>query len=286
MSDRNTKESITYRRMIAHDLTAAHALSQAVRWAHRRADWEVMLALGMGFVAEEDGVLAGTALCWKYGAEHAALGMIIVAPDLQGRGIGRALMDLVLEELGPRSIQLTATPAGQPLYEKLGFVSRGSVVNHQGTLRPVPPAPLAAGDRIRPAVPGDLPALASLAAGALGVPRDEVLAHLLEVGAGVLLEKEGQPLGFSMIRPFGLGHMIGPVVAPDAARAQALIGHWTTSHAGGIVRVDVSGDSELGPWVESLGLALAGPSVRMLRGAPPVPDGRLRQYAILNQAMG
>lgn len=286
MNDRNTQAEIAYRRMTARDLTAAHALSQAVRWAHRRADWEVMLAMGMGFVAEEDGVLAGTALCWKYGADHAALGMIIVAPDRQGHGIGRALMELVLDELGPRSIQLTATPAGQPLYEKLGFVACGSVDQHQGTLRPAPPVQLAAGERIRPATAGDLPALAPLAACALGVPRDEVLAHLLDVGAGVLLEKEGAPLGFSMIRPFGLGHMIGPVVAPDAASAQALIGHWAASHAGGIVRVDVSGDSGLGPWVESLGLALAGPSVRMVRGAPPAPGDRLRQYAILNQAMG
>ncbi|WP_338480475.1 hypothetical protein VRB67_09200 [Pseudomonas trivialis] len=38
--------------------------------------------------------------------------------------------------------------------------------------------------------------------------------------------------------------------------------------------------------VQSLGLALVGPSVRMVRGQAPVSDGTVKQYAILSQAMG
>lgn len=286
MSNQTNKAGVAYRRMTQADLASAHGLSQTVRWAHRREDWQFMHGAGTGFVAEENGVLAGTGLCWKYGKAHAALGMIIVAPGRQGQGVGRELMNLVLEELGDRCILLTATPAGQPLYEKLGFAPTGSVVHHQGAMRQTPPVPLAVGERLRPVAAGDLPVLASLAARALGMPRDDMLAQLLHVADGVLLEKDGVALGFSMIRPFGLGYMIGPVVAPDSGRAKALIGHWAAGHAGAIVRVDVTGDSGLSPWVESLGLALVGPSIRMTRGAAPTSDGTLRQYAILNQAMG
>ena len=290
MSHRTIHTGIACRRMSERDLAAAHTLTQAVFWAHRREDWQFMLDSGAGFVAEDaneaDGALAGTGLCWKYGAAHGALGMIIVAPDRQGQGIGRELMHRILEELGGRCIQLTATPAGQPLYEKLGFVPTGSVVHHQGTLRRMLAVQPAAGERIRPATSADLPALSRLSLRALGMPRDEVLAQLLNVADGVVLEKDGAPLGFSMIRRFGLGHMIGPVVAQDAERARALIGHWSADHAGGIVRVDVTGDSGLGRWLESLGLAVRGPSVRMARGRMPAPDGTLGQYAILNQAMG
>lgn len=283
----NQSTSVAYRRMTAGDLAACHGLSQAVGWAHRCEDWHFMYGVGTGFVAEDNGVLAGTGLCWKYGDAHAALGMIIVAPERQGLGIGRELMNLVLDELGERCILLTATPAGQPLYEKLGFVPTGSVVHHQGAMLPKPPTLLlAAGERIRSVVLGDLPVLALLASRALGMPRDDVLTRLLQVGQGALLEKDGAALGFSMIRPFGLGYMIGPVVAPDPARAQALITHWAAAYAGAIVRVDITGDSGLSPWVESLGLALVGPSVRMARGQPPATDGAVRQYAILNQAMG
>jgi hypothetical protein len=118
------------------------------------------------------------------------------------------------------------------------------------------------------------------------MPRDALLAQLLGVAEGAVLERDGVALGFSMVRPFGLGHMIGPVVAPDTGRAKALIAHWAATYAGAIVRVDVTGESGLSAWVASLGLPLAGPSVRMARGPAPASDGTVRQYAILNQAMG
>lgn len=277
---------ITYRRMTEDDLSSAHGLTQVVRWAHRLEDWQLMLRLGTGFVAEENGTLLATGLCWKFGNAHASLGMIIVSPERQGKGIGRELMNLVLEELGDRCILLTATPAGQPLYEKLGFVPTGSVVQHQGTMQRTLPLAPAAGERIRPVAAGDLPALAALATRALGMPREEMMAQLLGVTEGALLDKDGEALGFSLIRRFGRGHMIGPVVAPDAERAKALIGYWAQTYAGSFVRVDVTGDSGLSPWVESLGLALVEPSVRMARGQAPVSDGTVEQYAILSQAIG
>jgi predicted N-acetyltransferase YhbS len=281
-----TQTGITYRRMTETDLAPAHGLSQAVAWAHRREDWQFMLRAGTGFVAEDNGALAGTGLCWKFGSTHASLGMIIVAPERQGKGIGHGLMNLVLEELGGRSIVLTATPAGQPLYEKLGFVPTGTVDHHQGTMRPTAPPALPTGERIRPVAAGDLQALAALATRAVGMPRADLMARLLDEAEGVLIEKDGVALGFSMIRPFGRGHMIGPVVAPDTERARVLIAHWAARYAGSFVRVDVTGASGLGAWVESLGLALAGPSVRMARGQAPVADGTVGQYAILSQAIG
>lgn len=286
MIDQASNAAITYRRMNETDLSSAHGLSQVVRWPHRLEDWQFMLHVGTGFVAEESGALVGTGLCWKFGNAHASLGMIIVSPERQGKGIGRELMNLVLEELGDRCILLTATSAGQPLYEKLGFVLTGSVVQHQGMMQQTSPLALAAGERIRPVAAGDLQALADLATRALGMPRDEMIAQLLNVAEGVLIEKDGKALGFSMIRRFGRGHMIGPVVAPDTERAKALIAHWSASYAGSFVRVDVTGESGLSAWVEGLGLASVGPSVRMVRGQVPVSDGTVEQYAILSQAIG
>jgi predicted N-acetyltransferase YhbS len=286
MIDQASNTAIAYRRMSGDDLPAAYGLTQLVRWAHRLEDWQLMHRLGTGFVAEQNGSVIGSGLCWKFGDTHAALGMIIIAPEWQGRGIGRELMKLVLEELGERCILLTATPAGRPLYEKLGFVPSGTVDHHQGTLQQIPPLALAAGERIRPLAAGDLPALAALATRALGMPREQMLAQLLDMTEGALLEKDGEALGFSLIRRFGRGHMIGPVVAPDPERAKALIGHWAQAYAGSFVRVDVTGGSGLSPWVESLGLALVEPSVRMARGPAPVSDGTVEQYAILSQAIG
>ena len=286
MTHQTRNAGIVYRRMTGDDLPSAHGMTQAVRWAHRLEDWQFMHRIGTGFVAEENGTLVGTGLCWKFGTTHASLGMIIVAPERQGKGIGRELMNLVLEELGDRCILLTATPAGQPLYEKLGFVPTGSVVHHQGTMQKTSAVALPGGEHIRPVAAGDLQALAALATRALGMPREELMTQFLDVAEGVLIERNGEAIGFSMMRRFGHGHVIGPVVAPDTERARALIAYWAGAYAGSFVRVDVTGESGLSAWVESLGLALVGPSVRMARGQAPVSDGTVGQYAILSQAIG
>jgi predicted N-acetyltransferase YhbS len=148
MTSQTSNTDITYRRMTEDDLPSAHGLTQALRWAHRLEDWQFMHRLGTGFVAQKSGAVIGTGLCWKFGNTHASLGLIIVSSEQQGKGIGRELMSLVLEELGDRCVMLNATPAGQPLYEKLGFVPTGTVDQHQGTMQQTAPIALAAADPI------------------------------------------------------------------------------------------------------------------------------------------
>jgi ribosomal protein S18 acetylase RimI-like enzyme len=285
MTAQTTDTAINYRSMTEGDLAGAYRLSLAVRWPHRLEDWQFVHRLGIGFVAEENGALIGTALCWKYGKEHASLGMIIVSPEHQGKGIGRELMTQVLDELGNRCTLLNATPAGQPLYERLGFVPTGTIHQHQGTMLAAAPVALAAGERLRMIEPVDLPALAALASRALGMPRDGVLASLLDIAEGVVLERDGEAIGFSLMRRFGRGHVIGPVVASDSGLAKVLIAHWAAAYAGSFVRIDVTGMSGLGQWVSELGLAQVDTGVSMMRGALPRQDESIRQFAIINQAL-
>ena len=49
-----------------------------------------------------------------------------------------------------------------------------------------------------------------------------------------------------MMRRYGLGHAIGPVLAPDSERTAALLTRWTDPYAGASVRLDVTGTSGLG----------------------------------------
>src|SRR5439155_19575123 len=179
MTSQTTDTAITYRRMTESDLPAAHAQSQAVRWPHRLEDWQFVHRLGTGFVAEEGGAMISTGLCWKQGDSHASLGMIIVSPEHQGKGIDLELMNLVLEELGSRCMLLIATPAGQPLYERLGFVATGTIHQHQGMMAPSAPVAHAAGENIRLAEPGDIVKIIVLANRATGMSRDAVLKQLV-----------------------------------------------------------------------------------------------------------
>lgn len=81
-------------------------------------------------VAREDGQLVGIGRLLDDGALYAAIWDMIVLPGAQRRGVGRAILEQLLEHASTRTIVvLVATSAGRPLYEEHGFrvESGGSV---------------------------------------------------------------------------------------------------------------------------------------------------------------
>ena len=62
--------------------------------------------------------------------------MVIVDASMRGRGLGRQLMQEALAKAGARTCYLVATPEGLALYQKLGFVATGEIVQHQGKASP------------------------------------------------------------------------------------------------------------------------------------------------------
>lgn len=284
---------LRYRRFTPADIPAAHALSLALGWHYRPEDWQFSADTSTGYVAEENGVVVGTAMCWKFGADRASLGHIIVSSAHQGRGIGRALMDTVLGELGSRITFLHATPAGLPLYEKLGFSVCGSLGQYQGTVSGAEPVALLDDARLRAGTPVDLPHLVALDMRASGLDRAALLSSLLKRGESVLLEHDGEIVGFSVLRHFGRGYVIGPVVAPHSngdAHAKALIGYWLSLREHEFVRIDVPFGTGLPDWLIRQGLNRVDTCPKMVRNAPAAahdsasdPDYGL--YGLVSQAM-
>jgi GNAT superfamily N-acetyltransferase len=287
MKIQKSNSAIQYRRMTAEDLPAAHRLSLSVLWPHRLEDWEFIHALGSGVVAEDASGIIGTMMCWVHGADYASLGMMIVSPEHQHKGIGHELMTRLLHELGDRSIFLHATASGVKFCEDFGFVQTGWVHQHQGSVFRAPFVPLGAGERIRPVGPRDEAALADLSRRAVGMSRATVLRHLMDVADIVAIDQYGDLTGFAALRKFGHGYVIGPVVAPDAGRAKALIAHWAGTQAGTFVRVDVPGTSGLSPWLTDMGLVQVEATVHvMVRGDLPGTDPAVKRFALLSQSLG
>jgi len=288
-----SSQALHYRNFTAADIPTAHTLSMVCGWPHRPEDWQFAAEQGTGFAAEENGVVIGTALCWKYGTERGSLGLVIVSPEHQGRGIGRKLMESLLEELGPRITFLHATPAGRPLYEKLGFNVCDTLQQFQGNVGETLPVTLPDGERLRAATTADFPTLIELATRASGLERKTMLSALLEMGENVVLERDGEIIGFSNLRRFGRGLVIGPMVAmrsPDDLRAKALIGYWLNSREGQFIRIDVPSGSSLADWLVAQGLKCVDTSVKMVRNAPAAahqgaPDPVYRLYGLVSQAM-
>lgn len=276
---------LTLRPMSADDVAIATDLSREQGWPHRPEDWQLFLGLGEGIVAELGGKFAGTIMGWRYGETMATIGLVIVTHAAQGKGIGRALMEAMLDRFNGRTVVLNATKEGLPLYRKLGFVETGGIHQHQGPAPVVPLVDLIPGERVRPMGAADT-MLGELYSRASGMDRNNLLATLVDESKVVVLDREHEPVGFALFRRFGRGWSIAPVVAPDIGGAKALVSHWLGTKPGTFCRLDVDAKSGLSEWLDELGLPKVDQVVTMARGEAPVADPNVKVFGLAAQALG
>ncbi|MEL0254169.1 MAG: GNAT family N-acetyltransferase [Novosphingobium sp.] len=256
---------IVLRDMTEDDIPAVADLCFEQQWPHREEDLEKLLAIGGGLVAEADGKTCGTIMSWRFGQSFAMFGVIIVAGG---------------------TVLVNATDEGIPLYSKLGFVPMANILQHQGIAPVQPLVELRPGERVRPMGAADAGVLDALYSSATGMDRKAVLDALLADGNAVVLCREHVQTGFAVMRRFGRGWLIGPVVAPDATGAKALIAHWLGTQAGSFCRIDVPEATGLGDWLEGVGLPEVGHVTRMAFGPAPVPGDDVAIFGLAAQALG
>lgn len=255
-------------------LPGAQALSLAAGWPHRIEDWALNLSVSKGVAALEKGRVVGTALCSFHGPV-ATLNMIIVDEAMRGRGLGRQVMERVIALAGDREMRLIATEAGLPLYRKLGFVECGGVVQLHGLPQVTTPEhPVRTG-------PVDPRRLAEMDRAASGMERADLLSRIAETGE--TLSTEG---GFALLRLFGRGHVVGPVVARDATAARSLVAEGANHMVGRPLRIDVIEELGLAPFFEGLGLAVVGYGTSMVRAPRPRPASEYQTHVLISQALG
>jgi GNAT superfamily N-acetyltransferase len=280
------RRAIHYRPMTAADVANAHALSVALKWPHRLEDWAMLQRVAQGFVAEDNGRLIGSSFACHQG-DFTTIGLVIVSDDYQGQGIGRRLMDLALETVGPRTAVLNATLAGAPLYTKMGFKDFGLIEQRQGQASVRQTTALKAGEHCRALNTSDAPRLIELANAGSGLDRAAVLDDLLpDAEYGVGIESAGQLQGFALLRPFGRGLCLGPVIAQDAEQARHLIETLLNKVPYAFVRIDIAVASGLAPWLEAAGLKRVDTVTQMSTGAIPSAAEGVQQFALFTQAIG
>ncbi|WFU42878.1 GNAT family N-acetyltransferase [Bradyrhizobium sp. CB82] len=265
-------------------LEGALKLSQEMSWPYRIEDWDVALQLGYGFVLERAGTVIGTAAWWPYGDTHASAGMIIVAKTAQGRGYGARLMDALLASAHPRTIALNSTAEGITLYRRRGFVPTGVIHQHQGIPRQCHEPPRSG--LVRSMATSDFEAVAQLDREATGLERRRMLDRLIRSGDGYLLQRDGIARGYAISRLFGRGHVIGPVIAETPTDARALIEAALADLGRRFARIDTSATSQLGEWLEGIGLQRVSDATTMILGAQSPAAGPARTFALANQSFG
>ena len=304
------------------DLPGCLALARDRGWLPEEGKWRLLFDLAVVYgVRDSAGELAGVAVLTRYGAEFAVIGMMLVATRHGGRGLGRALMNRALADVGDAIVFLHATPVGRPLYEKLGFVPAGASHTYLGGFRPpataapaglapagsawagsatggpatagpatagpAPAAAAAAEGGSRSAGPGDLMAIRRLDARANGTDRALLVRRLPGFTEQLrVTERPGGITGYAGAYRGIAYTCIGPVIAETVDDAKTLIADVAGSIAGP-VRIDL-GDRhpQLREWAVGRGLTPGGSAALMVLGGRPLPGDRARCFAPLMRALG
>lgn len=274
------------RTMTTDDIPQVYAMSQALNWPHRREDWAIGIQLGEGVVIEEQGEVIGSAILWRWGDEAATIGLVIVANQHQGRGLGKQLMLALLEKVPGYNVRLHATEMGKGLYEKLGFVTCGKIMQYQTpSLNSVPTVQIPTGLTLSTATQDDQDRLVQMDQAAHGLYRPELIAHLIDDNQTVMLQDDAQQArGFASLRRFGRGWVIGPIIADSFHVAQALTAALMQGLKGEYLRMDTDAALPMAAWFESLGLSNVDSPVTMVRGDVWMPQG-MQAFGLMTQAM-
>ena len=269
-------------RLAPEDLDDTLALAADRGWQPDARKWALLLEVGEVYgVRAPAGGLAGSVTVTHYGSELAVVSMMLVRARFEGRGLGRRLMTHALERAGDATVFLYATPLGRALYEKLDFRVISAVTTSIGRFTAGPSGATRAAD------PGDLPAILALDAAATGIDRSELLTRYLGLARELrVLERDGAVQGFAAAAGTAERVVVGPLVAPDAHAARALIAD-VASASDAPVRLDVDARHDgLCEWARARGVEPADRAWLMVRGDRELPGARERLVLPASLALG
>lgn len=209
------------RALTPDDLPDLMALVKEAGWNQTPGDWKMMLALGNGRgLADPAGRIMASALTLPHGRNLGWIGMVLVAGKWRKRGYATRLLEDCITELreAGRVAGLDATPAGQPVYERLGFKGHQRISRWR---RPAatPNSKLVA--RAQPIGKDDLARIAALDSDIFGAPRPGLIEDLCArtTPMGWVADESG-----FLLHRMGLkARQIGPLCASDRATAERLL---------------------------------------------------------------
>ncbi|HUV62614.1 MAG TPA: GNAT family N-acetyltransferase [Sedimentisphaerales bacterium] len=230
------------RRMTMDDLSLGLRLTQQAGWNQIEADWRRFLSMEPDgcFVAEMDGSSVGTTTTCVFDGV-AWIAMVLVEKSVRGRGIGTGLLKHAIDYLKERNvktIRLDATPAGRPIYEKLGFVPEYELARYEG--KPVIDRPSSLVPR-----PSVLVAdITELDRRITGTNREKMLAKLFEEFPKLVrcVRRDNHVQGYVAGRPGANATQVGPCIA-TAGEGPSLLSHSLNRCMGKSVFLDVPLDN-------------------------------------------
>jgi len=223
----------------------------------------------------------GTVAFLRYDS-FAWIAMMLVDPQERGIGIGTELMQQALFALQSTAcVGLDATPAGEPLYRRFGFVNDSHFVRTKTTVEALRFGMKAGSARKMDAE--DFAAVLQLDREVFGADRGKLLTSLFARAPECCwIVRDGAKVrGYTFGRPGHLYRQLGPVVAEDSGTARALVAQCCSELDGTPLAIDaprLHGDWL--DWLGSVGFVEERPFVRMFRRGDAHPGTPAQQYAI------
>ena len=254
------------RPMTAADIPAGLGLCRASRWNQLESDWRIFLESprGGGFVATKNGSVVGTVTFIRYDT-LSWIAMMLVEQAERGTGIGSQLLEEAMAALENEScVGLDATPAGEPMYRRHGFVEGYGLVRMKATIESRRFEGTA--DRVRPMDSADLPDVFKRDRRAFGADRAGLLASLYKRApqCAWIARNGDELLGYCFGRPGHLYNQLGPIVAEREEIARELASRCLREHDEKPFVIDTPDDApEWLAWLQSSGFAEERPLLRM-----------------------
>lgn len=218
-------------------------------------------------VAEVDGKIVGSN-CLDERSPIAGVGPITVDPTGQNNGVGRKLMEAVLERVrerhtaGVRLVQAAFHNRSLSLYASLGFDVREplSCMQGQPLRRRIP------GCEVRAAAPSDLDAMTMLCRAVHGHDRQGEVVDAIHQGTAQVVERAGRITGYTTGIAF-FGHSMGETLTD----LQALIAAADSFEGPGVLVP--TRNAALFRWCLENGLRVVQPMTLMSMGLYNEPAG-------------
>lgn len=277
------------RRMEKGDLPDAMDIKNEEGWNQTLKDWEFLMnePSGTCLVATYRDKLVATVSAIGYDSHLAWIGMMLVRKEHRGQGLAKMLMRAIMERLQDYLvIKLDATPAGFPVYARLGFVSEYRIWRMTRSPLIQPSGPI--GD-LSVLVKKSLQDIIAYDKNTYGVNRKHLLKYLYQQSPhSVQVAGEKKSIkGYIMGRPGTNYRQLGPLLADSTATAIGLISSALSQHHEQPIVVDVLADKEeLVGWLQSQGFTSQRELIRMYYQHNPFPGNLPQQFLISGPELG
>jgi len=275
--------------MTKQDVPAGLRLKDLAGWNQTAGDWRRFLGASPEgcFVAEENGLVCGTATTISYQNRFAWIGMVLVDPEYRKHGIGTQLLKKTIEYLDQQKVstmKLDATPQGRPLYEKLGFVDEYEI--ERWILKRSPGADIGtAKSSFVPLTEGQLKRIFGMDQDVFGADRSFLLRSLYDETPQFAISdwRNGMPHGYAFGRRGSFADHLGPWMANGNDSAETLLNEFLARSSRETLVVDrLRANAVAGELLRAHGFAFSRKLTRMYRG----PNAHAGNPASLSAIVG